>query len=137
MRTQAKRLTMAMVAIAAMAFWPSASASGGEYAVFNECPDDGSGRDPRPGGPILNWWFRFHSAVSSASIKCKEISTCYFGSNSRGGQDSHKVTVHLENGLTGVNDVRQRLLGGDGTIASRAGGGRGRAYVVAIGHSCA
>jgi hypothetical protein len=128
-------LARAIAALSLMAFWSSATAVTGEYAAFNHCPDNGSGSEDHPRGPLLKWWARIHSAIHSAPIKCKEISTCYVGSGSPVALHG-EVRVHLENPLLGVTATRRCLLDdGEVLTASRAGGGRERAYVAAIGLS--
>lgn len=136
MRKQLKCVMAALVAVvAAMAFGSPASASSGEYARFNNCPDDGSerGGESHRGGPILRWWSQFRLAVGLVPVNCKELSTCHVGSNSS-GKHSHRAGFH---GVTGASAFRRQLLHGAVTIASRAGGRRERAYVVAVGHGCA
>lgn len=135
MRKKAMRLVGAIAALSLMAFWSSATAVTGEFAAFNYCPDTGRGGEDQPRGPFLKWWARIYSAIHSASVNCKEISTCYVGSNPPVGFHGG-AEVHLENPLLGVTVTRRCLLdGGDVSTASRAGGGRERAYVAAIGLS--
>jgi hypothetical protein len=137
-----KLMSVAMAAVAALAslaFGSAASAHMGEYARFNYCPDDGSDRggESHRRGPILNWWSQIRLAVGLTPVKCKEISSCYVGSSSPKAVIFQGAKVRLENALLGSTATRQRVFDGVVAIASRAGGGRERAYVAAIDHGCA
>jgi len=135
MRKKVMGLVGAISALSLMACWSSATAATSEFAAFNYCTDNKSGSGDSSRGPLLKWWARIHSAIHSASVNCKEISACYVGSNSP--VDLHgEVRVHLENPLLGVTATRRCVLDdGEVLTASRASGGRERAYVAAIGLS--
>jgi hypothetical protein len=122
MRRKVKSAWTALVAaLAAMAFGSSAYASSDQYAWFNQCPDEESER----GGE------------SHQRVNCKGKSTCYVGSSFPEPVTFQGARARLENPLLGSSDTRRHLLDGVQSIASRAGRGRERAYVVAIGHACA
>ena len=139
MQKRVMSMATAIAALAAMAFGSIASAHTGEYARFNYCPDDGRerGGESHRRGPLIELWFQFRSAVGLKAVNCKEIDTCYVGSSSPSPVTFQGGRVHLENPLLGSPATGRHLFDGAVAIASRAGGGRERAYVTAIGHACA